>query len=288
MHALIFGCGYLGQRVAARWLADGHRVTAVTRSETRAADFKRRGIEPLIADVTQKDTLHELPAADVVLFAVGYDRDAGPSMRAVYVDGLANVLSSLRGPTRFLYISSTSVYGQSHGECVDEDALCEPVRENGRICLDAEQLVRKHFADESHGSCCILRLAGIYGPGRLIARVEALQAGEPIAGHPEAWLNLIHVDDAATAVCAAAQRGTAGRTYLVCDDRPRRRREYYERLAKLADAPPPRFDDSGESARTPGLNKRCVNKRMHSELGVELAYPDIVSGLPHALGPGGA
>src|SRR2546430_750553 len=113
MDKLIIGCGYLGQRVAALWLAQGHRVGGTTR---RPETFGSDGLQPIVCDVTRPETLHGLPKVDTVVYAVGLDRAAGASMRSVYVDGLANVLEGLPPPKKFIYVSSSSVYGQTGGE----------------------------------------------------------------------------------------------------------------------------------------------------------------------------
>ena len=281
---LIIGCGYLGSRVAEAWVRLGKSVSALTRSRQNAEQMWSRGITPIVGDVTDADSLSNLPSCDVTLFAVGWDRTSGKSMREVYVDGLHNVLSVLNGRTRrFVYISSTSVYGQQAGELVDESSPCEPVRDNGKTCLDAEAVVWQHFLDnpEVAATANVLRLAGIYGPHRLLSRIDSLAAGKPLSGHPDAWLNLIHVDDAVSAVLACAELGRAGQTYLVSDTRPIRRREYYSRLASMVGAPQPCY--SGASTQADGINKRCVNAKLLSDLKVTLQFPTIESGLSNAL-----
>ena len=286
MRKLVVGCGYLGRRVARAWVSAGDDVYALTRSESRGSDFRTEGIQPVIGDVTRSDTLDALPEVDTVLYAVGFDRNAGHSMREVYVDGLRNVLDRVAASTgRFLYISSTSVYGQSAGEWVDEDSPCDPTRPNGVICLEAEGLVRAAFpssAGDHPGECSanVLRLAGIYGPDRLLRRIVSVKAGEPVSGNPDAWLNLIHVDDAVRSVLACAAEAPQGRTYLVCDDEPLTRSTYYKTLAELLDAPPPSFETTDEMAR----NKRCRNSRLRTELSVSLEFPAARAGLRHALG----
>src|SRR5580704_1116343 len=112
MAKLIFGCGYLGRRVAALWRQAGHEVYAVTRFSDHARAFERAGLMPIIADVTLPASLKSLPAVEKVLYAVGYDRTAGRSLEEVYVHGLAAVLDALPADTpRLIYISSTGVYG---------------------------------------------------------------------------------------------------------------------------------------------------------------------------------
>jgi len=282
MAKLIFGCGYLGLRVAQRWLADGHTVYAVSRTQQRAVELAAFGIRPVVADVTQPDTLAALPVAETALYAVGYDRRQNQSMHEVYVAGLRNVLGALPKETgRFIYISSTGVYGDSAGEWVDEDTPCLPQREGGRACLAAEEVLAAHPLGVSS---VVLRLAGIYGPGRT-PRKDLLLAGEPIPAPADGYLNLIHVDDAA-AVVLAAQRAPTPRTYVVSDGHPAQRREYYLELARLLKAPAPTFVDappSSPAAQRAAADKRVSNARLLRELDVRLAYPSYREGLAAAL-----
>ena len=289
MRQLIIGCGYLGRRVAAAWLGDGHEVTALTRSPRHAEEWDAAGITPIIGDVTAPPTLSKLPAADTLLFAVGFDRTAGLSQRTVYVDGLNNVLQEMRNRIgRLIYISSTSVYGQQDGEWINEASSTRPTTPGGEVCLEAEQVVGEFFpstAQRNDPTTVILRLAGIYGPNRLLRRIEAVRAQEPIAGDPQAWLNLIHVDDAVAAVRASATLAEHESTYLVSDDCPIRRQEYFDQLAALVGADKPVFEASKPSGlHASGLGKRCSNRKLRDELGVELQFPTINTGLPHAVG----
>ena len=270
---LVIGCGYLGRRVAARWRAAGRRVFATTRSPHRAAEFQHLGLEPILCDVLDPDSLLALPEVQDVVYCVGLDRAAGYDMRAVYVDGLANVLTALAdGPGRFVYVGSTGVYAQTDGGDVDETAATEPAAASGRVVLGAERLLRQRRPD-----AVILRFAGIYGPGRLI-RAKAVRAGEPLSGDPEQWLNLIHVEDGAAAVLAAVARGRDGAVYNVCDDRPVRRIEFYTEMAEVLGAPPPWFVPATEESAD-RVNRRIVNRRMREELGVVLRYPSYEEGL---------
>ena len=286
MIKLIVGCGYLGLRVAQLWRRDGHTVRAVTRSAQRAQVLSDQGIQPWIGDICDPSTLQDLPSADTLLFAVGYDKTSGKSQREVSVDGWKNVLQSTWGRMgRVIYVSSSSVYGQSDGDWVDEFSVTEPVQPGGQCCLAAERLLEAYARDSPLIPTNMLRLSGIYGPGRLLARTEALRAGQVMSGLGEAWLNLIHVDDAADAVLATESRGEPGQTYLVSDDRPIRRAEYYGRLASLIGAPEPRFDSNLAAVRgSGGLNKRCRNNRLRQELLVDLRYPTISEGVPQSLG----
>jgi len=282
MKCLIIGCGYLGSRVAERWLSSGEEVFALTRSTDKARRLRDRGMTAIVGDVTNVDSLRELPAADVLLYAVSYDPSSGDRWTAV-VGGLKNVLSAMRHHCRRLvFISTTSVYGQSSGEWVDEGSETLPNTEAGRIALEAEYVLSQHCEIES----IVLRLTGLYGPGRLLRRADQLLSGEPIAGDGEAWLNLIHVDDAACAVERAAARLMTNSMptyaeFVITDDGPVRRSEYYGHLASLVGAAPPQFDINA-SSRIAGLGKRCRNELAKRELAWELAFPTYVVGLEDA------
>lgn len=273
---LIFGCGFLGGRVAQQWRERGGTVAAVTRSAEKAKPLAAQGIEPVLADLMRPETLTSLPSVSRVLYCVGYDRSSPWSKESLYLDGLTHVLEALQGRfDRFVYVSSSSVYGQDDGSWVDESSPTEPTTDGGRICLAAEQRLRDLVERAT-----ILRMSGLYGPGRLLTRVEQLRAGEPIGGNPESWLNLIHGDDAARACVAALRATDPGPLYLVSDDRPITRREYFSELARRVDAPPPQFSGASTARHTPdGLNKRCRNERVKRELPVKWFYPDIAQGL---------
>jgi nucleoside-diphosphate-sugar epimerase len=189
------------------------------------------------------------------------------------------VLEALTAATqRIVYISSTGVYGQTCGEWVDEDSAAFPCRLAGRVCLAAEQLLHEHRLGSR---AIILRLAGIYGPGR-IPRRQALAVGDPITAPREGWLNLIHVDDAARIVLAAERSAQPPGRYTVSDGQPTLRHEYYAELARLLQAPPPVFIDppaDSSAALRAESNKRVSNRRMLAELGVTLQYPSYREGL---------
>lgn len=270
MRRLVVGCGYLGERVARVWRQAGDEVYAITRG-TGAGGLSRAGLRPIVLDVTQGPRLGALPDVDTVLFAVGRARRSGATMFDLHVKGLRAVLDALPGSTgRMIYASSTGVYAQNAGEWVDEESVCEPVREGGKACLSAERLL---FAHARGRDALVLRLAGLYGPGR-IPRSGDVTAGRPIAGSPDAYLNLIHVDDAARAVVAAAALGAVtDRTYVVSDGHPPSRGEYVDLLATRLGVAPPEFEGGS------GLGKRVRNDRAVHELGLRLQYLSYREGL---------
>ncbi|HZN36923.1 MAG TPA: NAD-dependent epimerase/dehydratase family protein [Pirellulaceae bacterium] len=279
MAKLIIGCGYLGLRVARLWVAAGERVFAVTRSAERGSQLAAAGIEPLVADITADAQLQLPQDVRTVLFAVGHDRGSRQSIHQVYVGGLRTATDHLPEAVRkVIYISTTGVYGQVTEGDVDEGSPCLPTREGGKASLAAEQLLQ---ASRFGSRAIILRLAGIYGPGRM-PRSGDLLAGRPIDAPSQGWLNLIHVEDAARIVLLAEERADAPRTYVVSDGQPVQRRDYYAELARQLKAPPPQFvappPDSPAQKRA-ASDKRVQPWRMFRELKPHLVYPNYREGL---------
>jgi len=283
MKQLILGCGYLGHRVAQTWIASGQEVLALTRSSRRAEELAAIGIRPIIGDVTSSLNLRDCEGIDTALFAVGFDRSAGKPIRDVYVDGLRRTLDQLpMPPRRIIYISSTGVFAQNDGEWVNEQSPCEPVREGGRACLAAEELLQQHAIG---GRAIILRLAGIYGPDRL-PKLQDVIAGKPLAATAKGYLNLIHVDDAVRIVLAAEEQLSPPELLLVSDGRPVLRGDFYRELARVTNSPEPRFDDPPAGTSTAdraSTDKRIDSTRLRELLRFTYRYPSYVEGLAAGL-----
>ena len=136
----------------------------------------------------------------------------------------------------------------------------------------------------------VLRMAGLYGPGR-IPRQSDLAQGLQIPARPDAYLNLIHIDDAAQAVCAAADHAAPSDLYVVSDGCPVLRRDFYGELARLTGSPPPTFAElpssiASDDRRTRTDDKRVSNRRMLAELAVQLEHPTYRDGLASILAAG--
>jgi nucleoside-diphosphate-sugar epimerase len=293
----LFGCGYLGSRVATLWRAAGDHTVAFTRRDDPTPEMIEARTFTGQADVTKPETLHWLAKApslggtppEALLYAIGHDRDAGLDIHAVYAGGLENVLAALPTTvTRVIYISTTGVYGPASGEWVDEHTPPDPRREGGKASLAAEEVLRRHPLGRRS---VILRLAGIYGPRR-VPYLDKLRAGESLAVPSAGWLNLIHVDDAARIVVAADQWAASQSSddgphiFCVSDGAPAVRGDYYAEVARLIGAPPPTFctppADSPAAARA-ASDRRVSNKKMSLLLGVELQYPTYREGLAAIL-----
>jgi nucleoside-diphosphate-sugar epimerase len=202
----------------------------------------------------------------------------------VYVQGLRNTLDRLPVASgRIIYVSSTGVYGQNDGRWVDEQSPCQPVREGGRACLAAEQALLN--ANPLGCRSIVLRMAGIYGPGR-IPRRNNLEAGRPIAAPAEGYLNLIHVEDAARVVLAAERTSVIPAVYCVSDGNPVNRAEHYRYLARLIGASEPTFSPplpDSHAAQRSLSSKRVRNTRLVEALAIRLKYPSYRDGLAAIL-----
>jgi nucleoside-diphosphate-sugar epimerase len=297
---IVFGCGYLGLRVARRWRDVGASVVAITRSTARSIELASELIGSATADVTDLGSLEaELGpfgklsnlrlSVESALYAVGYDRTSDVDINAVYAGGLQNVLAALpRSVSRMIYISTTGVYRTAGGDWVDEQTPPDPQREGGRASLAAEEVLRRHPLGRRS---VILRLAGIYGPGR-VPYLDKLRADEAIPAPSAGWLNLIHVDDAAKIVvaaddwAAAREESDGPHVFCVSDGHPVQRGDYYTEVARLVGAAPPTFTapppDSPVAARA-AADRRIRNDKMCRELQRSLLYPTYREGLASIL-----
>lgn len=262
---LVAGAGDVGTRLARRLAAEGREVFALRRGEGTPGD----GIAWLRGDLTRPATLAGLPAVDALVFSPTPDARDEAAYRAVFVDGLANLLDALPSPpARTLFVSSSAVYGEHGGGWVDEDTPPEPPGFNGRILLEAERLL----ASRSVGGVS-LRLAGLYGPGRtqLFERLREGKAAVP-RGQP-VYANRIHVDDAAAALAFLLDMQDPQAIYVGVDDTPLPIDALYDQLARLIGAPLP---PDGPGPAGVG-NKRLSNARLRAS-GFRCAWPDARDG----------
>lgn len=282
---LIVGCGDLGQRLARRLLAQGRGVRALVRSAASAQALARQSIQATAVDLDREDSAAD--ADEIYWFAPPPAQGATDPRLRRWLDGLAP------RARRIVYVSTSGVYGDCAGRWIAEDEPLKPQTDRGRRRLDAERTLLECSA-RIHSEPVILRVPGIYGPGRL--PVERLKQGLPVVedggvDSERRWTNRIHVDDLAEAALAAMARGRAGAAYHVADGHPTTMSDYFTRCARLLGLPePPRIALSEARARLgPALmsfvdeSRRLLNLRMREELGVVLRYPDLASGLPDCV-----
>jgi len=266
---LLAGCGDLGLRVARRLRQRGDTVYALRRNPPASGDHD---IAWLRADLTRPESLRGLPTGITQLvYLPAPDRRDPTAYRAIFVDGLRCLLDALVGQAtlrRVLFVSSSAVYGEHHGDWVDEATPAAPAGFNGTVLLEAEQRLA-----EWPTRAIVLRLAGLYGPGRLqlLDRLRAGSAQAPRAA-PH-WANRIHVDDAAAAIAHLLQLADPQACYLGVDSAPLPLHVLYDELARLIDAPPPR-----EGPPPAGIgSKRLSNARLLAS-GFVPRWPDARDG----------
>lgn len=301
---LVAGCGYVGLRVARRWKSEGFTTFAITRSIEKAEQLAAEGIHPQILNLGSAKERLALPDADVVLWSMGFDRSPGSDRQALWVDGLQNLLETLpprAQPRRIIYTSSTGVYGDGNGREVDELTPANPDSEGGKACVAAEQILQ-NFARDTGNQVFILRLAGIYGPDRLLRRIAELRNGTPLRTTPDDWLNLIHVDDAVRVIewcarpkswehCDSARNHPEEMTTRIMNVVAAgsvSRRTYYSALANLVGAPEPVFEPSPDlTTRTASHRRQSGNRRVisrfRSTLPLDFQFDDCATGLAHAV-----
>ena len=235
----------------------------------------------MVADVMQPSTLAQLPPAETVLYAVGYDPRGGRTRCEIYVDGLRNTLAALPGgPERIIFVSSTGVYGQDDGSWVDEDSPCRPTHDSGRALLAAEAVLHEHPLG-SRG--VVLRLAGIYGPGRLPRRPDLVAVHRGLAIPAESVANLIHVDDAATVVLAAEQPrpAAANVSRLRRPSRPAERVSFLSRgvVSHIPAATCPRRNPHVRGKRKPPRRRQTRQQSADAGgIGRRVGLPDLSPG----------
>jgi nucleoside-diphosphate-sugar epimerase len=286
---LIIGCGDVGTRVAAGERADGEPVMALARSADSAARFAARGIRVLRGDLDDPESLTGLPTRQARVYYFAPPPSSGttdPRLRAF----LAAIPGGAR-PARVVLISTSGVYGDCRGEWVTEERAPRPAADRARRRWDAEEQLRAWGATQGV-PVVILRVPGIYGPGRLPER--RLRAGEPVLRAAESpWSNRVHIDDLARACLAAARRGRPDAVYNISDGHPTSMTDYFNRVADaLGLARPPQITRAEAERRLSAElrsylaeSKRLDNRRMREELGIEPLYPELAHGLAACLAP---
>jgi nucleoside-diphosphate-sugar epimerase len=273
MHVLVAGCGWLGEALARALVARGDRVTGIRRDPARAAALAEAGIEPLALDLAAPGAAARLPRADAYVACQSAAGDSEAAYRAAYLDASAPLLdaaAAARAP--LVYTGSTGVFGQRDGSDVDEGTAPAPATPTGAVLVEAERRVLAAAARGARAS--VLRLSGLYGPGRsgITGRVRsgllALGPGD------DAWMNFCHRDDAVAFVLAALERAAAGAILHGSDARPARRREVVTWIAARLGIDPPRTERVA-----PGPNRRVRSERTREQLGVSLRYPSLEDGL---------
>jgi nucleoside-diphosphate-sugar epimerase len=282
---LIAGAGYVGLRLARR-LQPQWRVVALARSDSAATRLSAAGLEVLPADLDGKLAPGALSVADGAAIAYlvppAEGTDGDPRLA-----GFLGALGEAR-PSAFLYVSTTGVYGDTGGGVVTEAAPVMPSSDRGCRRAAAERIASE-WCSARGVRCVILRVPGIYGPGRL--PLDRLHRGEPALRPEDSGPgNRIHVDDLVTACVAALERPVRG-IFNVTDGNHSSTTEFLQRTAALAGLPPPPLVALAEARGriSPGMlsflveSRRVDNRRMREELGVEPHYAVLDAGIAASL-----
>jgi nucleoside-diphosphate-sugar epimerase len=282
VRVLIVGCGYAGLPLGAKLARQGHEVVGVRRSAAGAEALTAAGIVPCAADITRAEDLARLPGPfDWVVNTVSSGKGGEQAYRDVFVRGTENLIRWL-APTplkKFVFTSSTSVYGQADGSVVDESSPAEPDSPTSRLLVEAERLVLD-AARARRFPAVVLRVAGIYGPGRGHLFQQFLRGEARLTGEGRRWLNMVHRDDLVDAVIAALERGQAGEIYNVADDEPVREADFFQWLAlELNRPPPPAQSVEARAGRKRGVtDKRVSNRKLRDALGWRPRFPSYREG----------
>jgi nucleoside-diphosphate-sugar epimerase len=305
MRVLIVGCGYVGLPLGAELVRQGHEVFGLRRSAGAENELKAAGIHPLTGDVTKPETLAKLPRQfDWVVNCVAAGGSAD-NYRQIYLEGNRNLVSWLAGspPEKFVYTSSTSVYGQNDGSVVTEKSPVEPDADTAKVLVETEQLLLTAAVSSSNPltpalspsggerektksglppnfPAVILRVAGIYGPERGHWFRQFLKDAARIEGDGSRFLNMIHRDDVVGCIIAALKSGHAGEIYNAVDDEPVSLMDFFQWLAAELKRPlPPKIPADAEIWRKRGVtNKRVNNAKLRTELKYEFRFPDFRAG----------
>ncbi len=267
---LVIGAGWIGSAIAGRLANDGALVVATTRSGRGSADLPGVRWEAYESGRDDTGRLAELigPAEAVIVCWAPSSREV--DRRAHYVGGAAAVIAAceVHPPKRLVYTSSTSALPSSDGE-LDESCAEWPENERGRVQREAEETIRSG-CERLAIPWVILRLAGLYGPGRGLERLYRWEDGVALAGDGASPTNLVHLDDVCQAIEASiALPSVTSGTVHVCDDDHSTRRQVFAHLARQSG----RSEPTWELPETEPRGKRVSNRKLKEVLRVELQHP---------------
>lgn len=283
---LIAGCGDVGRRLARLLTARGDRPVALVRTQRSADELGRVGIAPVASDLDRPIDEPPAAAADGTVFYLvppPPEADADDPRLRHFLQACEEAV-----PRRLIYLSTSGVYGDCHGDWVDETRTPAPVSDRARRRLAAEDIARE-WCEARGVPLVILRVGGIYGPGRL--PIDRLATTTLVREDEAPWSNRIHVDDLVTTLRAAGLHGRAGAIYNVADGNPTTMTDYFNRVADAAGRPRPPTVPLAQAPQhlSPGMlsfvreSRRLDITRMQRELRVTLAYPTLEAGLADSL-----
>lgn len=280
MRVLIIGCGYVGVPLGVELASQGHEVFGVRRSGEGEEELRAAGINPLIADVTNASTLQALPGPfDWVINTVSSTKGGVEEYKEVYLEGTRNLIDWLTAnpPKKFIYTSSTSVYGQADGSLVKEHSPAEPQSETSKVLVETEKLLIDAAAQKKFPAV-ILRVAGIYGPDRGHLFQQYLRNEAKMGGKGERLINMIHRDDLVGGIIVALKNGRPGEIYNAVDDEPVTQLHFFRWLSETLGKWMPPFAEEDAQRKRGLTHKKVSNRRLKMELGYQFKYPTFRQG----------
>lgn len=282
----IIGCGDIGFRVAQLEQQRGNHVVGLVRSEECVVRLRAHDIQALQGDLDHPAQLPSLPSQQALIYYFAPPPPAGTTDNRI-----ENFINTLKQPPRkIIYISTTGVYGDSKGAWVDETTPPAPSTDRAKRRLDAEARLLA-YQQQTGTPIVILRVGGIYGPGRL--PLDRIRQGAPVLCEEDSqsYTNRIHADDLARVCIAAANRGVAGAIYNVSDGQPGTMAQYFNAVAAIFGLPAPptigireaRQRFSAEMLSYLDESRRIDNRKMLLGLGISLQYPNLETGLAACL-----
>ena len=269
-NTVILGCGYVGKAVAQRWQQLELNVTATTTTATRISELEPLANRVVIVrgdDAVGVKSL--LSNQHVVLLSIGSpNADAYEATYLQTAKTLVSVLEDLPSVQQIIYTGSYAVYGDYGGDWVDETTPVKPANRNGEILAETERILLS--AANSSRNVCILRLGGIYGPGRELVKIFRRVAGTTRPGSRTDAANWVHLDDIVGAIDFARQHSLNG-IYNLVGSVPITTGELLEQVCAAHNLPPVSWDESQPSLRP--YNARVSNQKLR-DAGYSFLYPE--------------
>lgn len=279
----IAGCGYIGERIAQSYLASGADVTCMVRSPEHASRLSAAGFTTVVSTFDEQSVIPPLAVSGRVIFYLVPPPGGGvaDSRARNFIARMAET----EKPAKIVYMSATSVYSDSAGAVVTEESATCPDSAMGKRRLDAETAFRD-YGSANDVPVIILRVSGIYGPGRL--PLMQISQGQPLLHEEESGpSNRIHADDLAAVCLAAAERGSDGEIFNICDGNPSSMTSYFNACADALGLPrqPQVTLAEARQVMSPLMfsyvsQSRIVdNHRMLNRLDIQLRYRNLADGL---------
>ncbi|HIK28361.1 MAG: SDR family oxidoreductase [Oscillatoriaceae bacterium SKW80] len=271
MKIAIVGCGYVGGAVARQWHQQAHEVTATTTTPKRVATLQEVATRVIVARGDDKVALQEaVQNQEIVLLSVG--AKSSNLYEETYLTTAKNLVAAIKEAAsvkQLIYTSSCTVYGDKNNQWVDEETPLAPMTKNGEILAETEQVLLQAASENLR--VCILRLAGIYGPGRELTKIFQNVFGTVRPGSGDYFTNWIHLDDIVGALEFVRSRQLQG-IYNLADDECLTGKELLDRLSDRYGLPKVMWDASLQSSRP--YKARISNAKI-KKAGYKLIHPQI-------------